>query len=144
MNNCLDNDSLYWKINNVVKDDQDYKECIQLFKDNMSFLKDVYLDLQSNSIYPFITMIELGTMCQRAKLIDDRLKFANIDLLYYSSYEKAKIGQVKGKAGLLRFEFMEFLFRVAKFKLVETKICKTYKEALKKIIDENLKPNYRP
>ena len=45
---------------------------------------------------------------------------------------------------MLRFEFLEFLFRVAKFKLVETKICKTYKEALKKIIDENLKPNYRP
>ena len=97
----------------------------------MPFLKDVYLDLQSNSSFPFISMIELGTMCQKAKLIDERLKFANIDLLYYSAYEKRNLGQVKSKSGMLRFEFLEFIFRVAKFKLVETKICKTYKEALK-------------
>ena len=40
-------------------------------------------------------MVELGVMCSKAKLIDERLKFANIDLLYYSTYEKKNIGQVK-------------------------------------------------
>ena len=110
----------------------------------MEFLKDVYLDLQSNSNFPFISMVELGTLCQKSKLIDDRLKFANIDLLYFSTYEKKQLGKVKNKTGLLRFEFLEFLFRVAKFKLVETKICSTYAEALQNIIEKNLKPNYRP
>ena len=72
------------------------------------------------------------------------MKFANIDLLYVSSYERKPLGRVKQKTGLVRFEFLEFLFRVAKFKFVETKLCSSYAEALSKLITENLKPNYRP
>ena len=101
----------------------------------MDFLKDIYLDLQSNSNFPFISTIELGTLCQKSKLIDDRLKLANIDLLYVSCYEKKPLGKVKQKTGLIRFEFMEFIFRLAKFKLVETKICSSYAEALSRIIE---------
>ena len=130
LGNALNSDAMYWKLPNLVKDEKDYRDCLQVFKNNMEFLKDVYLDLQSNSNFPFISMVELGTLCQKSKLIDERLKFANIDLLYVSTYEKKQLGKVKNKTGLLRFEFLEFLFRVAKFKLVETKICSTYAEAL--------------
>lgn len=144
LNNAVNSDAMYWKIHNLVKDEKDYRDCLTLFKNNMEFLKDVYLDLQSNSNFPFISMVELGNLCQKSKLIDERLKFANIDLLYISTYEKKQLGKVKQKSGLIRFEFLEFLFRVAKFKLVETRICKTYAEALSRIIEENLRPNYRP
>ena len=33
------------EINNIIKDEKDYKDVVQLLKDNMAFLKDVYLDL---------------------------------------------------------------------------------------------------
>ena len=85
-------DSLYWKINNVIKDEKDYKDVLELFKDNMALLKDVYLNVQTNSAYPFVQMVELGVMCREAKLIDQRLNVANIDLLYFSTYEKKTMG----------------------------------------------------
>ena len=63
LSNALNSDAMYWKISNLVKDEADYRECHALFKKNMEFLKDVYLDLQSNSNFPFISMVELGTLC---------------------------------------------------------------------------------
>ena len=44
----------------------------------------------------------------------------------------------------MRCEFLEFILRLAKFKLVETKICTTYKEALHIIITDHLKKYYSP
>ena len=63
LNNALNSDAMYWKIGNIIKEDTDYRDCLALFKKNMEFLKDVYLDLQSNSNFPFISMVELGTLC---------------------------------------------------------------------------------
>ena len=45
LNNAIISDSLYWKIQNVVKDDKDYRNCLNVFKEHMDFLKDIYLDL---------------------------------------------------------------------------------------------------
>ena len=123
----MEADILHWKMGNVIKDQQDYKDVVHLLKENMNFLKDVYLDTQSNSAYPFISMIELSELCKKAKMVDERLNVANLDLLYVSTYEKKKLGQIKNKSGLLRFEFFEYLFRVAKVKYIDTRICKTYK-----------------
>ena len=52
------------------------------------------------------------------------------------------VGQVGQKSGLMRFEFLEFLVRIANLKLIETKICTTYKDALHHLIENNLKKHY--
>ena len=68
---------------------------------------------------------------------------ANCDLLF-SYFEKSQRPGIKQKTGLIRTEFLEYLVRLADFKYVQTKYCKTYYEAVKKVLDEFLKPNYKP
>lgn len=82
-------------------------------------LKDFYLETQANSVYPFINKIELAELCSRTNLLDDRLNLANCDLLFVSTNQTQK-GGIKNKSGLIRHEFLEYLVRLTKFKLIET------------------------
>ena len=52
---------------------------------NYDFIREIYLELQQNSVYPFVNKIELADFCAKSKLIDDRLNMANCDLLFVSS-----------------------------------------------------------
>jgi len=139
MVNC---DSGMWKLSKVIKDEMDvslsfvfslfltqYHKVTEILGKHMAYLKDIYLQLQTNSGYPFITMVEIANFCVICKLVDDRMKLSNIDLLYHST-NHSTIGNVKNKAGLIRTEFFEILVRTAKFKFLETKQVETFAEAL--------------
>ena len=85
----------------------------------------------------------MSNFAEKAKLIDDKLNMANCDLLFVSANDQKK-GGIKQKTGLIRTEFIEYLVRLAAFKYVNTGVCKTYYEALKKVIEEYIKPNFKP
>lgn len=91
-------------------------------------MKDIHIDLIQAS-YPFMTPLTLSEFCLKSKLIDDRLKLANIDLLFVSANNQ-RLGTIKNKAGIIRSEFFEFLVRVAKFKYFETKEFPSIHESL--------------
>ena len=55
-----------------------------------------------------------------------------------------KKGGIKQKTGLIRCEFLEYLVRLAQFKYVTSKVVETFHEATKKVIEESMKPNYKP
>jgi hypothetical protein len=88
-----------------------------------------------------MTSLVLSEFCLQCKLVDDRLKLANIDLLGVSANNQ-KIGTIKNKSGLIRSEFFEFLVRLAKFKYFETDMFPTIHESLTYVIEEFIKPNY--
>ena len=101
------------------------------------------MELQYNSVYPFVNKIELSNFAEKAKLIDERLNMANCDLLFVSANDNKK-GGIKQKTGLIRCEFLEYLVRLAQFKYVTSKVVETFHEATKKVIEESMKPNYKP
>ena len=101
------------------------------------------MELQYNSVYPFVNKIELSNFAEKAKLIDERLNMANCDLLFVSANDNKK-GGIKQKTGLIRCEFLEYLVRLAQFKYVTSKVVETFHEATKKVIEEYMKPNYKP
>ena len=107
---------------------------VELFKKHFYFIKDLYLEAQSNSVYPFINKIELSELCSRSNLIDDRLNLANCDLLFVSTNTNNK-GGIKNKSGLIRHEFLEYLVRLTKFKYIETGMQTKYAEALRIVIE---------
>ena len=65
---------------------------IKLLQDNYQFLLECYLELQYNSVYPFINKIELANFAEKSKLIDEKLNMANCDLLFVSSNDQKKGG----------------------------------------------------
>lgn len=109
-------------------------------KQNYAHFKLVYLELQYNSVYPFVNKLETASFCERALLIDSVLNTSNCDLLFVSCNTTSK-GSIKQKTGLLRCEFLEYIVRLANFKYVQTQQTPSYFEAVKKVIDEYVKPN---
>ena len=108
--------------------------------ENYAYFKELYLELQYNSVYPFVNKIETGSFCERTLLVDDRLNTANCDLLFVSSNTTSK-GGIKQKTGLIRCEFLEYIIRLANFKYIQTAQVSTYLEAVKIVINDFVKPN---
>jgi hypothetical protein len=86
---------------------------------NIKYLKDVFLELQANSSYPFVSTIELSTFCSSCDLFDNNFKTAHNDLLFIATNAVTK-GNIRNKTGLIRAEFFEFLIRVCEFKYIKT------------------------
>ena len=106
------------------------------------FIKECYLELQYNSVYPFVNKIELASFCEKAKLIDERLNMANCDLLFVSCNSNSS--GIKAKTGLIRCEFLEYLVRLANFKYLQTGQVTTFLDAAKIVIEKYMKVNVQP
>ena len=115
---------------------------MDLIKQHFAIIKEIYLETQSNSVYPFINKMELSEFCSKTNMMDDRLNLANADLLFVSSIQKH--ANIKNKSGLIRHEFLEFLVRMVKFKYIETGIHVKYADAFRMMIEEHIKPNFSP
>ena len=107
---------------------------------NYEFLKVQYLELQYNSVYPFVNKLETASFCERALLVDSVLNTSNCDLLFDSCNTTNK-GGIKQKTGLLRCEFLEYIVRLANFKYIQTNQVPTFYEAVKKVFEEFVRPN---
>lgn len=112
-------------------------------KANYEFLRAIFLELQYNSVYPFVNKIELASFCEKSKLLDDRLNMAKCDLLFVSSNVQQK-GGIKQKTGLIRCEFLEYIVRLANFKYVQTGQSENMLIAVQKVIDTFIKKNITP
>ena len=112
-------------------------------KDNYNFIREIYRELQYNSLYPFVNKIELAAFCEKSKLIDSNLNMSNCDLIFVMANTGNK-GGIKAKTGLIRCEFLEYLVRLANFKHRDTKQVESYTEAIKIVMNDYLKPNYSP
>jgi len=118
-----------------------YTAVTSYLKENMPFLKDVFLELAVNSSYPFVSVLELSVFCQTCDLFDNVFKTAHNDLLFISANAQQK-GNIKNKSGLIRCEFLEFLVRVCDFKYIQTGIHKTFAESIKYLVNDKIKPHF--
>ena len=116
---------------------------LKYLKENYVFLLECYLELQYNSVYPFVNKIEMANFAEKSKLIDEKLNMSNCDLLFVSSHDQKK-GGIKQKMGLIRCEFMEYIVRLAAFKYIASGTVKTYLEAVQLVLDRYIKPNFKP
>ena len=60
---------------------------LKYLKENYVFLLECYLELQYNSVYPFVNKIEMANFAEKSKLIDEKLNMSNCDLLFVSSHD---------------------------------------------------------
>lgn len=128
----------------VIKNNpEDLAKTIELLRDNYGYIVECYLELQYKSVYPFVNKIELSNFAEKSKLLDDKLNMANCDLLFVMANDNKK-GNIKQKMGLIRSEFIEYLVRLSAFKFINSGICSTFYESVKKVIEDYMKPNFHP
>lgn len=120
----------YWKIKKFVKDERDQEKCIDLISEYFAQLKEMYVDLISNSDYPHVGPIDFGVFCREVGILDGTILTSAVDTMFIAT----KFGAPEegpGKA-LYRHEFLEIMLRIAYAKYTEALgKTKRYSDALK-------------
>jgi len=130
----------WWKTPRFVKDEEDYKNILAVIKKYFPQLKATHLQLASRSTFPATYVIEYTQYCKRANLIDADLPLSTIDRLFIASNFEVEKTDDNPDKGLIRFEFLELLVRVAKVKLHQPGLVPTLAEAVEKVIAEHILP----
>ena len=92
---------------------------MDILRKNIGRLKDIFINLSSNSSYPCVTVLDFSTFAAKAKIFDKYVNIAAVDRAFIATNFKAKDqAEVVGNPGnaLTRFEFLEILVRLAKDK----------------------------
>ena len=95
--------------------------------------------------YPFISSQEIGQFCETYHIIDNKLVSAICDTQFEAVTGNQKIkSYMKIKNGLIRYDFIEFLVRIAQLKYMSSDFAKvkvkTFTEAFKNLMEINIRP----
>ena len=138
----FDLDFGYSKIVRIIqKNDNELENVKNLFWLNYTKIKNVYLTCILNSEYPVITWNDFTLICNKCKVVDKVCNLSIIDTVYIATNVPLNSATVNADRDLSRYEFMEILLRLANEKYKKQKICYSYTESLRKLLDENIYPN---
>ncbi len=128
---------------NKQKDDPEIEKCLQLIYKHSDFLKECFINLIAESSYPAIALNMVTSFLTKCNIVDANFTLTQSDRCFigsnFSQPENPKF-QIIGNS-LVRFEFWEFLVRVADMKYRQTGQCNTFSDALKKLIENCILPN---
>ena len=127
-----------WKVQKYVKDPAQVEKIEDLIAENVPLLKQVYISLISNSLYPNITWLDFSNFIETLNVIDGRTNLSTIDRLFITTnLEEEEVADNPNRS-LCRYEFWEVLVRIAGQKFKEQKICDNYLDAFEKFLKEHL------
>mmetsp|Transcript_2925 Transcript_2925/g.4516 ORF Transcript_2925/g.4516 Transcript_2925/m.4516 type:complete len:123 (+) Transcript_2925:8-376(+) len=105
---------------------------------------DHFFYMTGHSNYPQVSWMDFSAFCQQLHLIDETtLTLNDIDLLYISTTSSKAPEKPQGMNNLCRYEFFEIFVRAAKVKYLERGRASTIDEAVKMLINNHFKGNYK-
>ena len=110
----------------------------------MSILKEVFIHTASKDAFPYITMFGMEEFATMTGIIDNKMvkKDAVNRNFIAANVSKSEDQEQKG-AQLCRYEFIEFLVRMAVFKYKDTlKQTKTAQHSFQMLMKEHILPFY--
>ena len=57
-------DKQHWKLNKLIKDEADYVNVVSCLRENVEYLKDVFLQYSTDSNYPFVGVLVIQPFCE--------------------------------------------------------------------------------
>lgn len=136
----MNHDAERWGFNDRrwLKDMQEYTPLRESINDNISVIKDVFLDTAASSDFPKVTMRSLEVLVTECGLVDNRhISVKDVDRFFIAATTKDGSGKV---TAMCRYEFIDFLARLSEYKYRETKVVMTCKEAFDKMMNEHIIP----
>ena len=123
----------------------------QVLKQNFGYLKDIFISEISQSSYPALGSLDCADFATSCKLLEDPINMSTLDRMFIAATTSApdssgiKDADIPGDK-MNRFEFLEFLVRLANVKLIEDKKSgiKKFSEATEPLIKDFIMPNYHP
>jgi len=98
----------------------------------------------THSQFPHIEWIDASNYCEKIKIPDKNVNLAAIDRIFIATNVELQALDENPDKMLCRYEFYEYIVRLAQIKYKDSKICSTFTESVKKIIEENVLPYSLP
>lgn len=131
-------DTLKFKLSNLLKKDE-LLPFLNHFKDNYyeKFL-DIYLDLQSNSLmWPGVSWHQIFMLFRKIDLFNNVFTIGNVDQAFKDASIPEDIKESRAEVAfsqsLLRYQFFEFMMRIAIERYYISLECDTPQQALDKL-----------
>jgi NLR family CARD domain-containing protein 3 len=141
---CFEYDWARCKIPKLVKDPLELIKVKDIISKKYPILKEIYK--YYSSLSPAGDIWSIGQLvftdiCNESKMIDNTFRLADIDFhLKGALYQEVRNPRSPPNS-LVRFQFMEILFRIALDKYFKTGICSSPSEAIGYLLDTNIVPN---
>lgn len=143
---CIEHDEENWKIENTqfIKDPQDYAMLRALIVKHFGTLKDVFLHIASKDEFPTIEMFGTEEFSKHMGLIDGKhVKKKDINRMFIAANVSDKDNEHSNPVNaLVRYEFIEFLVRMAKYKYKEAGMVATTAESFERLMNELVTPYF--
>ena len=108
-------------------------------------MKDIFYYLAANSNWPNVGQLDFCDFTGKAKILDNAVNISAVDRSYIAATLKvADFVSSAPSNGLRRFEFLEILVRLANVKYIESKILKTYAEAIERLMKDCILVHFQP
>lgn len=127
---CFKYDVAHWKVHRLIKNVEDYTACEEILRENFARLKKIFIVQASRSGFPTINWINSADFIRDCNCLDGNVVQTTVDRLFIATNQELEKSDENPANALERYEFLEFLTRIAEKKFKETKICKTYSESL--------------
>ncbi|CAD8069790.1 unnamed protein product [Paramecium sonneborni] len=138
---CFEYDYGSSKINKIIKDPLEYNEVKEIMREYYPYIFASYKFYASTLIgatIPCISSNAFFDLVNQTSIISDKFRSGDVDLNFISTSNVKDISypNVYEKA-LVRYQLMELLVRIAIDKYLRTQICKSVKESLRKLFEED-------
>jgi hypothetical protein len=140
LDKCLAHDFKYWKCSKFIKSSEEEEKVEEVIRSNFVYLKKVYHYLQCKSNYPGIGSLDFAGWASDIKIPDEKLPVSAVDRAFIAAKNVAeKIqGNTSSENYLARYQYLEAIVRLANMKFLETKLEKSYSEAVQRLITEHI------
>jgi hypothetical protein len=135
---CFASDTSHWKVQRLIKNPDDFLACEALLRKHFARLKKIFIVQASKSGFPTINWINSADFIRDCNCLDSNVIQTTVDRLFIATNQELEKSEENPANALERYEFMEFLARIAEKKFKEPKICKTYTEAVEKLLEEHI------
>ena len=140
---CFEYDWGKCKIPKLVKDSSELQRVKEAISKTYSVLKEIYK--YYSSINPAGEIWSIGQMvftdiCNESKIVDNNFRLADIDFHLKGALFQEVRNSRSPPNSLVRFQFMEILFRIASDKYFKSGICQSQSQAISYLLETNILP----
>lgn len=136
----MQHDFASWKVQKLVKDPEELQKCQQLIQREYSTLKLIHTYYASIAPYPYMNVDVGFKFITDFQIMDKNLTQEVVTPTYTGSQVTSKKIPGTQDGHLLRFQFIEWLVRLANGKYKEPKRVSLHSDALRMFLDKDITP----
>jgi len=136
----MQHDFASWKVQKLVKDPEELQKCQQLIQREYSTLKLIHTYYASIAPYPYMNVDVGFKFITDFQIMDKNLTQEVVTPTYTDSQVTSKKIPGTQDGHLLRFQFIEWLVRLANGKYKEPKRVSLHSDALRMFLDKDITP----